>query len=121
MPIVDIEIVGAADAASAALVQALADRAGRIFASPPGTTWVRVRALPAWGYAENEAAVAANDRPVFVTVTRRHVPAAPALAEEIGALTRAVAELVGRPAEHVHVTYEPAAAGRAAFGGEVVE
>lgn len=121
MPIVNIEIVADADAAPPGLVQALADRAGRIFGSPPGTTWVRVRALPASGYAENEAAVAANDRPVFVTVTRRQLPAPPALAEEIGALTRAVAQLVGRPAERVHVMYEPGAAGRAAFGGTVVE
>jgi phenylpyruvate tautomerase PptA (4-oxalocrotonate tautomerase family) len=118
MPIVDIEIVGDADAAPAALAQALADEAGRIFGSPPGTTWVRVRALAAAAYAENGVAAG---RPVFVTVTKRQPPSGAALAEEIGTLTRAVARAVGRPEEGVHVLYEPAAAGRVAFGGALVE
>ena len=83
MPIVDIEIVG--DAPPPA--QALADEAGRIFGSAPGTTWVRVRAL----------------------------------AEEVRTLTHAVARAVARPPEHVHVLSEPAAAGRIAFGGALVE
>ena len=121
MPIVDIEIVGDVNAAPPALAQALADAAGRIFGSPPGTTWVRVRALAAAAYAENDVAVAADARPVFVTVIKRQPPSGPALAGEIGALTRLVAQAVGRAAEHVHVSYEPAAAGRIAFGGVVVE
>lgn len=121
MPIVDIEIVGEADAAPPALAQTLADEVGRIFAAAPGTTWMRMHALPAAAYAENGVAVAAGDRPVFVTVTRRQPPSGPALVKEIGALTQAIARAVGRPAERVHVSYEPPAAGRMAFGGALVE
>jgi phenylpyruvate tautomerase PptA (4-oxalocrotonate tautomerase family) len=120
MPILDVEIVGdVQDPRPTALAQALADEAGRIFASAPGTTWVRLRTLAPSDYAENAETVSA--RPVFVTVMKRQVPARAELAQEIAALTRAVARLVGRPAENVHVTYEPAAAGRAAFGGKIQE
>jgi phenylpyruvate tautomerase PptA (4-oxalocrotonate tautomerase family) len=122
MPILDIEIVGeASPPPSSQLAQALADDAGRLFRAKPGTTWVRVRALAASGYAENASLVAAADRPVFVTVLKREVPTHAELADEIAGLTQMVARAVGRPAEHVHVAYEPAAAGRVAFGGKLVE
>jgi phenylpyruvate tautomerase PptA (4-oxalocrotonate tautomerase family) len=58
---------------------------------------------------------------VFVTVTRRQVPMRAQLAAEIAALTEAVARIVGRPAERVHVEYSVAAAGRMAFGGVLVD
>lgn len=118
MPIVDIEIVGDADVVPPALAQTLADVAGRVFGSPPGTTWVRVRALAAAAYAENGSAAG---RPVFVTVIKRQPPSGPALAQEIGTLTRAIAQALGRPEEGVHVLYEPPGAGRIAFGGALVE
>ncbi len=122
MPIVDIEIVGdAIDAPASSLAQVLADEAGRILSSPPATTWVRVRMLERSGYAENGVAVASAELPVFVTITRRQVPARAQLATEIAALTAGVARIVGRPAERVHVEFSVAAAGRMAFGGVLVD
>lgn len=122
MPILDIEIVGEASTeTSPSLAQALADDAGRIFRARPGTTWVRVRTLAASLYAENDSMVGVADRPVFVTVLKRELPKQAELAEEVAALTRTVADALGRPAERVHVAYQPAAAGRVAFGGALVE
>lgn len=119
MPIVDVELV--ADRVPAGLSQALADAAGAAFGAPAGTTWVRVRALPPAGYAENGAALAAEAWPVFVTVTRRAWPERPRMVQEVAALTQAIAGIVGRPPQRIHVEYAPAAAGRIAFGGEMVD
>ena len=118
MPLVEIEIVGGA--VPPALAQAVADEAGRIFGSEPGRTWARVRALAPDADAENDAVVPGGDRPVFVTVLKRSPPTGADLAQEVAALTHAIARLVGRPHQHVHVVYEPAGAGRVAFGGELV-
>ena len=65
--------------------------------------------------------VTAADWPVFVTVTRRALPERAALGREAAALGQAVARAVGRPAERVHVEYAPAAGGRIAFGGTLVD
>ncbi|MBK9115911.1 MAG: hypothetical protein IPM22_09760 [Betaproteobacteria bacterium] len=122
MPIVDVELVGPdAAAGGGAFAQALADAAAAVFGAPVATTWVRVRVLAPEAYAENGAAVAASERPVFVTVRKRHVPAQAELAAEARALTLAIAAAVRRPAERVHVEYAPPAAGRMAFGGTLVE
>ena len=122
MPIVDIEIVGdVAQPVAGTLAQALADEAARVFASKPANTWVRVRTLARESYAENAIAVAPSDLPVFATVLQRQPPERIALAREIAALTQAIARTVGRSADRVHIEYAPAAAGRMAFGGTLVE
>lgn len=122
MPIVDIEIVGDPKGAiEPGLAQALADGAGAIFGAAPGTTWVRVRRLPATAYAEHAAPVQPSEWPVFVTVTRRELPERAALGREAAALAHAVAQTVGRSATRVHVEYAPAASGRIALGGTLVE
>jgi phenylpyruvate tautomerase PptA (4-oxalocrotonate tautomerase family) len=122
MPILDIEIVGPlAPEGRQPLAQALADAAGRVFAAPPGTTWVRVRTLPLEAYAENDTSIAPADAPVFVTVRKRRVPEGAEFASEVDALTRAVASILERPASLVHVGYEASAAGRMAFGGKFVD
>ena len=122
MPIVDIEIVGdVARPGAGALAQALADEAARVFASPPANTWVRVRTLARESYAENAIAVPPSDLPVFVTVLKRQLPERDALAREVAALAQAIASTVGRPVARVHIEYAPAAAGRMAFGGTLVE
>ena len=82
---------------------------------------MRVRVLDPRAYAENGAALAAGEWPVFVTVRKRHVPERSELAAEVRALTGAIAAVVRRPAERVHVEYAPPAAGRMAFGGTLVE
>ena len=122
MPIVDIEVVGdVPNDDGAARAQALCDAIARIFAAPPATTWVRVRKLPCEDYAENHVSVAPSDLPVFVTVLKRHVPARAELTREVAALAQAVARVVGRPPNRVHVEYAAAAAGRIAFGGILIE
>jgi len=122
MPIVDIEIVGPLPSGrTRPLAQVLADAAGRVFAAPPGTTWVRVRTLPLDAYAENDTAIAPVDAPVFVNVRKRRAPEGAELAAEIGALTHAIAGVLECPASRVHVGYEASAAGRLAFGGTLVD
>ncbi|MEO8506171.1 MAG: hypothetical protein ABI593_00920 [Betaproteobacteria bacterium] len=122
MPIVDIEIVGGPDnAPPPSLAQAVADAAGPIFGTAPGGTWVRLRMLAAAHYAESAPAVAPDGWPVFVTVTRRELPDRGTLLVEIAALTEAIARILQRPPARVHVEYAPAAAGRIAFGGTLVE
>ena len=122
MPIVTIEIVGPlAPERIPTLAQQLADAAGRVFVAPPGTTWVRVRSLPLDAYAENDAAIPPGEAPVFVQVLKRRVPDGAELAAEVGALTLAIADVVGRSVSRIHVGYEVAAAGRMAFGGTLVD
>ena len=122
MPILDIDIVQADGAAPpvASLTQALADAAGRVFASAPGRTWVRLRTLPEAQYAENDAIVTRDQLPVFVTVMHAQPPEAAARAAEAAALTQALATGLGCTPDRVHVQYAPPAAGRQAFGGRLV-
>jgi phenylpyruvate tautomerase PptA (4-oxalocrotonate tautomerase family) len=123
MPILDIECVlpAGSTAALAGAAQRLADTAGRALGSKPGHTWVRLRMLDATAYAENDATLDADGLPVFVTVLHAHVPQGAALTAQVNALTQAVAESLGVDAQRVHVQMAPAAAGRQAFGGRLVE
>ena len=120
MPILDVELVAAADAEAPRgdVAQALADAAGEVLATPAGRTWVRVRRLDRGDYAEN-GGVAAGVAPVFVTVWKADPPGD--RAAEARALAAAVAEVLGRPPVNVHVLFAPPCRGRIAFGGELVE
>lgn len=122
MPILDVEVVVAADAAppEAGLTQVLADAAGRVLEAAPGSTWLRLRTLPDSQYAENGAALAPEDWPVFVTVLHAHLPQGAALDAQARALTEALAAVLGRSPQRVHVEYAAAGAGRQAFGGVLV-
>ena len=114
MPIIDIEIVETTQVDT----QGLADALGKAFGAAPGTVWVRIRNLPASHYAENDAPA---PHPVFVTVTASAPPEGAELRERIGQIVDAVARITGRPRENVHVEFQPAAKGRIAFGGRLVE
>ena len=116
MPIIDIEIVDGT--VSREVTQALADGIGRGFAAKPGKVWVRVRTLSADAYAENETGA---PRPVFVTVTASVPPQAQELRSRIAWIVEEVSRLTGRPRENIHVEFQPAAKGRIAFGGKLVE
>ncbi len=121
MPILEIEIVvRPGESLPDGLAPDLADRAGTIFGSSPGGTWVKVRALSRADYAENGGGPPPAVLPVFVSVVRARMPAPDALQAEVARLTTAVAGLCRRPEENVHVVYAPAAAGRQAFGGKLV-
>jgi phenylpyruvate tautomerase PptA (4-oxalocrotonate tautomerase family) len=122
MPILDIEPVlpEGADAAPPGLAAALASAAGRVFGSPPGRTWVRLRGLPARAYAENDVALDASALPVFVTVLHAHPPEGEALDAQVRQLTDALAAVLGVDSARVHVQMAPPGAGRQAFGGALV-
>jgi len=121
MPIVDVEIIGVDAPGRHGRARDLADALGRVFGTVPGRTWVRIRDLPASAYAENEAEPSEDGYPVFVTVLHAHPPVGPLRATEAAAVTRAVADWARRDPQRVHVQYAPAAAGRQAFGGTLVE
>ena len=87
---------------------------------PPGTTWVRTRVLDRSHYAENGAPLTVDELPVFVEILQRQPPAGDALDAEVAAVTEAIAQVVGRPGDRVHVQYAASATGRQAFGGRVV-
>jgi len=122
MPIVTVEVVVDLDRTlNLNLAQSLANAIGRSLASPPGQTWVRLNVLGRNAYAENEHVVDADALPVFVTVLKRQVPLGAELQAEVTALTQAVAQVLARSAEYVHVEYAAAAANRLAFGGKLVQ
>jgi len=122
MPIVTVEVVVDIDRTlNLNLAQSLADAMGRALDSPPGQTWVRLHVLGRNAYAENERVVEADALPVFVTVLKREVPLGAELQAEVASLTRAVAQVVARREEFVHIEYATAAANRLAFGGKLVQ
>ena len=122
MPIVDVELVYQSEVEVRAVsAQAIADALGKSFGDAPGGTWVRIRFLSSTAYAENDAVVSSSELPVFVTVLHAQPPTGPSLVAEVAAVTSVVAQCVSRLPERVHVQYAPAAAGRQAFGGRLVE
>lgn len=121
MPVITVQLVGARDdTLPEALAQRLADRLGQALAAAPGTVWVKLETLPPHRYAENGPTLADGERPVFVAVLLHTVPEASTLALRARAIAGAVAEATGRDPGRVHVVFEPAAAGRIAFGGELM-
>ena len=122
MPIIDVELVASEgsdlrEPSAATIANAL----GKVLGSPPGRTWVRVRVLSSSAYAENESSISEDELPVFATVLHAHLPESEALATEVKAITVAIANCLRRNPERVHVQYGPAAAGRQAFGGKLVQ
>jgi phenylpyruvate tautomerase PptA (4-oxalocrotonate tautomerase family) len=122
MPVVTVEFVSDSDhPIREGLAQALADAIGRVLATPPGHTWVRLRALQSNQYAENDTHLEATSLPVFITVMVRIPPAGAELSAQIAALTQAVAQVFGRPGSCIHIEYASAGSGRVSFGGRLVE
>ena len=116
MPIVNIEIV--AGTIDAKATQDLADGIGRAFGAEPGKLWLKVHELPGKHYAENDTAAL---HPVFVTVTASAPPEGATLRARVTQIVDVVAKHTGRPRENIHVEFAPAARGRIAFGGKLVE
>ncbi len=119
MPILDVQLVGAAPP-PADLAQRIADAAGDVLSSRPQGTWVRVQCLDPTAYAENGGA-AAGVQPVFVGVLLAQRPEPSLLSPMARRLADTIAEICDRPAENVHILFEPDARGRIAFGGDLVE
>jgi phenylpyruvate tautomerase PptA (4-oxalocrotonate tautomerase family) len=120
VPIVDIEIVLMAnEAIREETVSELAHELGEVFYSSPGRTWIKVHPLLAHQYAENGGR-SEGVYPVFVTIMKSDLPLLEEMQKEVAKITAAVAQIYGRPAENVHVIYQPEARGRVAFGGEII-
>ena len=120
MPVLDVTVVGDPPAQSRGWAGRLAEAAGAVFKSGPGSTWVVLHRVSPEDYAENATGPGGRHEPVFVRVLKRSLPPEPELAIEVEALTRAVAEVCGRDPAQVHIVYEPGAVGRVVFGGRLV-
>ena len=121
MPIIEIEIVSRPHETLAEdLAGQIADRAGVIFDTLPGRTWVRLRTLPYDNYAENDIESAVHPSPVFASVLKSRLPEPLDMAREVQALTVAIADLCNRPVDNVHIIYLQPASGRIAFGGVII-
>ncbi len=123
MPFVDIEVVTNASepVASKEQLQSLVDELGDLFGSEPGGTWIRLRSIDRRDYAENRTPIDGSVRPTFVSVLRYELPDAVELRREMAGIAEAVARILDRPRENVHVLYSPGAKGRIGFGGELKE
>lgn len=120
MPILTVEVVlrdGERQAPDVA--EAIAREAGKVFGSAPGTTWAKVESVEGRCYAES-GENSHRFAPVFVYVLLRELPGADVLEQYASGLAGAVGVACGRRPENVHVVFEPAAAGRIAFGGRLV-
>lgn len=117
MPILTVEI--AADhGLRAGLARDLADRAGDIFETGPGQTWVRIRVLAAEMCAEN--GTEDPPQPVFVTVVMWKLPTVEERAQNATDLASAFAAAIGCSADDIHIIFEPDGNERVAFGGKLV-
>jgi phenylpyruvate tautomerase PptA (4-oxalocrotonate tautomerase family) len=120
MPILDVEVVGELpDRVGQGLAPRIADAASRVLDSPPQSTWVKIRFLPADHYAENEGGPPAGTEPVLVSVLQADPPRGDDLAALAERLTAAIAGACERSVDGVHLIFEPPAAGRVAFGGRL--
>ena len=120
MPILEISIVvGDDEAMTTDLPRRLADAAADVFGAAAGTVWVRLQRIAAADYAENGTAAADTPRPAWVRVLQATPAEGERRAVEALALAHALAPLLARPAERIHLIYEPPAAGRVAFGGRL--
>jgi phenylpyruvate tautomerase PptA (4-oxalocrotonate tautomerase family) len=121
MPILSIEIVlRPNETLRRGLAAELADRAGEVFGSAPGETWIKLTTIPAGQYAEAGGLPPGGVYPVFVSVLKARYSPTIALQAEITRLTAAIAQACARPEENVHLFYQPEARGRVAFGGKLV-
>lgn len=120
MPILHIDIIGSPADQPADLAQQLADAAASALDSRPQGTWVKLQYIPVEHYAENEGAET-GVRPIIVSVIQADVPDGEDRQVQVSRLTEAIADAAGHPPENVHILLEPAARGRIAFGGNLVD
>jgi phenylpyruvate tautomerase PptA (4-oxalocrotonate tautomerase family) len=121
MPILEVTVVlKKGESLSTRLAPAIADAASDVFRSPAGRTWVRVSSVEPGMYAEDSGGPPPGVAPVFVSVLKAALGDREALAREARSLAEAIAPVVGRPPENVHVLYEAPASGRIAFGGRLM-
>ncbi|HEX9797546.1 MAG TPA: hypothetical protein VGA52_11210 [Anaerolineales bacterium] len=120
MPVLVIEEVVLAGEGRAGSPGEYARAAAAVLGSEPGHTWIRRRSLPLEDYAENEGGPPPGVVPVFVEVLLADLPPASELAPMAERLASVLAAVCQRPAEHIHIVFQPAGRGRVAFGGRLV-
>ena len=133
MPMIEVELIGdVASGTRRGLAARIANGVAVVLHAEPQSVWVRLRFTPLSDYAENDPAPgavpggpspkgASSQQPVFVKLLKRSWPARNEMKGEVRALTTAIGAACGRPADDVHIFYEPPGEGRAAFGGKLVE
>lgn len=122
MPILNIEIIGDVNEATRlGLADRLAEAAGAALDSRPQGTWVKVKYLPKEQYSENGGGPPGGSYPVIISLIQADPPDGEALKLQVSKLTDAIAAAIGRSKANIHIVIEPAAAGRIAFGGNLVE
>lgn len=104
-----------------AWTRALADRLGECFGTEPGRTWVTLERRAPGQYAENDAPLEPEDLPTLVDVLHADGRTSDHARAEARSIAAAVADVLGRPSERVHVVYAPSGRGRVAFGGVLLE
>ncbi len=120
MPIVEVDVVlGPGETLEENAAKDLAEAIAPVLGSRPQGTWVRLDATERRCYAENGEAEPLLC-PVFVRVTKKELGGDEDLGKEAASLAAAVAFVLHRQRENVHIIYEPPAAGRVAFGGRMV-
>ena len=120
MPIVTVDIIGEPGPSETKLAQELADACAPAFPPEHREVWLQVRFTPGRDWAVSGGPASERPAPILVHVVREVNPQGKDLEREIRGITAAVARVAARPAENVHVTYEPSALGRMAFGGKLL-
>ena len=122
MPILDIEVVASESTQNlpSTFTQFVADEAAKVFGTPQGTVWVKVKIIPSEHYAEDHG-TPLEGNPVFVSVLKSRIPESSTLKEEIAQLTQIIAKALNRSDTNIHILYQSDGAGRVSFGGKLVE
>jgi phenylpyruvate tautomerase PptA (4-oxalocrotonate tautomerase family) len=115
VPIIRVTVIGDHALAQNA-AKRLAEGAGRILNSSPGSVWVNIEQMLDDHYAENAPEW---PRPVFLHLLLRE--GAPSLQPgQVEALCDLAHTIFHVAAQHIHLIVEPPAAGRVYFGGSPV-
>ncbi len=121
MPIIHVQaVVSDTHTLPSDTTQILANQLAKVLQAKAGTVWVRLTEFPKCNYAENETTVSNTALPVFVEILHADWPEVAQRAAEASTLAAAVANILGRKVEQVHIEYAQPARGRIAFGGKLV-
>jgi phenylpyruvate tautomerase PptA (4-oxalocrotonate tautomerase family) len=120
MPILEIEMVGRPRNALW-LSRELATAAAAILSPDrPQATWVRLRWMESHQYGEGGRSALETPSPVFVRLLVASWPSEPERASLSARLADTIGDLCARSPSLVHILWEPPAAGRVAFGGQLL-
>lgn len=120
MPILTVTLVLAENEPPAPdCASRIAETAGPILGSRPGGTWVLLDTVLERNYAEDSGGPPPGVRPAFVRVFQFEGADSRQRDAWASALAIGLAPVLNRPAENIHVIFEPPGKGRVAFGGQL--